>query len=241
MLKDRIDSFFARLEWRWSLANMLWGAGAVASATVPAWAVRATNIFVEYRPLSWVAAGFIGFLIFCLGFFVYALARHRLVRARYNARLLSQGSYIDPLASVFERKRIFLNDFALPSNPHIHGKTFVDCEFVGPANLYLVAGNRIDEPRIPVCDAVVVAPNQVVFNCFNFVGCTFRRCTFHRVTFILSDSEYRVTPNARNFDWLNWISYLPDRELPLFVTHGSINGTSEASVSPLSEDEKGTK
>jgi hypothetical protein len=117
----------------------------------------------------------------------------------------------------------------------------VDCEFVGPANVYLVASNRVDEPRIPICDAVVVAPNQVVYNCFNFVGCTFRRCTFHRVTFILSDSEYKRTPNARSFDWLNWISYLPDRELPLFVSQDAENKPDAALETPLSEEKKGAQ
>jgi len=51
MFKDNIDRFFSKLEWRWSLANMLWGLGAIASATMPAWAVKTMEFMSECAPL----------------------------------------------------------------------------------------------------------------------------------------------------------------------------------------------
>lgn len=229
MFKDSLDRFFSKLEWRWSLANFFWSAGAFASATLPAWAVSAMNIFSEYAPLSWVGAGLTGFLLFCFGFFVFAVARERLVRARYNARAMSKGSFANPLEKIFERQRIYLNDFALPSNPYIHDKTFIDCEIIGPCNIFLVTGNRVDEPMPPKCDAAVLPPDTKIFNSYSLTNCSFRRCLFQRITFFVSHEEYQ---SAKKVEWLNWVTYCPDSELPLLNqledhSHRSSEGTKE--------------
>lgn len=225
MLRDNIDRFFARLEWRWSLANFIWGAWAIASVTLPAWAVKTANLFSDYSPVSWVGAGVLGFLVFCFGFFVYAHARFRLVQARYNERSLEIGATADPLAKVFEKKRIFLNQFAMPSNPFINGKTFVDCEIIGPANIFLASGNRVDEPQLPSCDGAVLSPNATSFNSYSFINCAFRRCSFQRINFFISDEEYQNAPNIRGLDWINWITFLPDSDLPLFQEKTSQDST----------------
>ncbi|MBL6600016.1 MAG: hypothetical protein ISP41_14085 [Alphaproteobacteria bacterium] len=214
MFRNEIDRFFSKIEWRWSLANMLWGTGALASATLPAWAVSAMEIFSQYAPLSWIAAGFVGFIVFCVGFLVYSKAHQIYVRSRFNARSISSGAYVDPMAKMFERKRIFLSDFCLPSSQVINDKNFVDCEIIGPANLYLAYGNKADEPVLPKCDATVLFPGAKFFNGITLIDCNFRRCSFQRVTFFVSDAEY---PLVKNLDWLNWICYLPDSQLPLLA------------------------
>jgi len=42
---------------------------------------------------------------------------------------------IDPMQSVFERKRILITDLLPPIGRSIVGKSFTDCEIVGPANV----------------------------------------------------------------------------------------------------------
>lgn len=93
-------------------------------------------MFSEYAPLSWVVAGVVGVLIYACIVFVYGAGQQRAVRSRYDARFMRQSGGVDPLSKVVEGKRIYLSDFILPSNPYVNGKNFVDCEIVGPANIF---------------------------------------------------------------------------------------------------------
>jgi hypothetical protein len=211
MIKDNLDRFFSQLEWRWSLANLLWGVGVLASATLPAWAVGSMNIFSAYAPLSWVLAGMIGFLLFCLGFTLYAVAKHKVVRSRYDAKALEAGGGANPLERTFQKKRIFLNQFCMPSNPYVHDKTFIDCEIIGPANIYLAGNNNISDVLLPKCDAVVLSQPVMPLNAYGFTSCTFQRCSFQRVTFLVSRKEYDMSKGQW---WLNWIAESCEPTLP---------------------------
>lgn len=233
MYRNNIDRFFSKLEWRWSLANMLWGTGAIASATLPAWAVRTLEVFSEYSPLSWVLAGFAGLAIYCLCFLTFAWAHAINVRARFNDRSMNSGGFVDPLAKVYERERIFLNDFCLPTNPYIRDKLFIDCEIIGPANLFLAIGNRVDEILLPHCDAVVLPSGATFYNGYTLANTTFRRCSFQRVTFFVSQEEYQF---VKDLNWLNWISYSPDSDLPL-LTASNQDAKIERQSQPDTEEE----
>ncbi|SMH56666.1 hypothetical protein [Maritimibacter sp. HL-12] len=213
--KDSLDRFFSKLEWQWSLANLLWGAGAIAFTALPAWAVRTVGIMSEYAPLSWVLSGMAGFMIFVLGFYVYSIARGRVVRARYDNRALAKGGSANPMDKVFERKRIYINEFILPSSPALFDKTFVDCELIGPANIFLSFGNRLDDLVLPRSDAIAIRDGVSVFNMYQLGGCTFRRCSFQRITFFVSEAEYA---HFKGSEMLNWISFVPDSEFPLLKT-----------------------
>lgn len=213
---SRINRFLAGLEWRWSLGTALWGMAIPATSVVlPAWATRAAGVFSEYAPLSWVVAGFIGLAVYVILYFLASIGYKIKVKSKYDALLLRTSGFIDPMAIAFEKNRIVLSEFCLPSHSWIDGKTFVDCEIIGPANIFIISGNRIDEMNVPVCDAVVVADGKSVFNCYNVVNCTFRRCKFVRCTFIVSEQEYNAAPGMKDHHMLNWISYRPDSDFPL--------------------------
>lgn len=195
-------------EWQLSLANLVWlGVVPVASVALPAWSLRATNMFSDYAPFSWVAAGFVGFAVCALCYFLFGIAYSRWIRARYDRQHLSRSSNVaNPMEQTYERKRIFINDFCLPSQPFVHDKTFIDCEIVGPANIILVDGNRVDEPRLPICDAVALSQDASPNNAYAFTNCTFRKCSFQRVTFFITQRELA---GASKIEWLNWVSPLP--------------------------------
>lgn len=212
MLK-KIKNLLADLEWMGSLAAMLWASAAISFTALPAWGVRSLNLFSELAPLSWIIAGMGGFLVFCIGYFFASLARRWAIRSKYDDRAMSKGSFVNPTERVFEKQRIFLNDFALPSNPFIQGKTFIDCEIIGPSNILLAAGNNIKEPMLPDCDAAVLPPETQIHNSYSFVGCTFQRCSFQRITFFVSAQEYQ---GAKHLDWLRWVTYRPDSDMQLF-------------------------
>jgi len=155
---DRIGRTLNSLESRWSLWLLIKASGVLASFAVPAWAVRSMEVFKAYAPLSWVMAGFVGLVLSSLIYAVFNWGWRVRIRARYDAKYLSSGLRINPLDRIFEGKRIFLNEFALPSHTIIEGKTFVDCEIIGPANIYFYDGNQATDIKSPRFDAVYLEP-----------------------------------------------------------------------------------
>ena len=195
-----------------------------------AWAVDAAGLLRSYAPISWVAAGFVGAGL-AAGIWHLGVSAHRqMVRTRYDSKLLARGGGVDPLAKTFENKRIYLNEFALPSKPTIESKTFIDCEIIGPANIVLISGNSVTDHRLPVCDALVIADGAEPSNGYSFRNCTFKGCSFVRITLMVTRAEFRL---AKTVDWLRWISYRPEGEGELLL-----DPRSAISVLPSPDEEE---
>ena len=204
-----LDRIFKGFEWKLSLGTAFWSWLAPAGSFVlPAWAAEATGVFAEYAPLSWVVAGFVGLFAYSICVAMYGFGASRVVKSKYDTKFLIETGGVDPMSRVFEDKRIFLNDFVLPSSPVVDGKTFVNCEIVGPANVFLAAGNGIDEVKPGLVDAVALSGENPFYNGFNFSNCRFRGCTFHRVTLFFTAEEVSLN---KDLNWLNWISPLPQQ------------------------------
>jgi len=211
--RGKVSQFLSGVEWRWSLLQFGLGLpAAVASFVLPAWAISATTGFERFAPLSWVAAGFLGLLIASGSYALAAKAFARRIRTKYDARMLASGGAIDPLEKTFERKRIYLNEFCLPSHPFIEDKSFIDCEIIGPANMLFVAGNSIMQGKYPICDAVYLSPNSVPNNVYLFKDCIFRGCNFSRVTYFVANEE---TEMFKDYNLVRWITNSPYDQLQL--------------------------
>lgn len=192
----------ATVEWQWSLLTFIKGSGIVGSFALPAWAASASHLFHQYAPFSWVAAGFGGMLIVALSYAVYARAYARFIRAKYDAKMFAGGTFADPMAKTYENRRIFLNEFCLPSFPLIENKTFINCEIIGPSNIVLEYGNNVQEVRYPISDAVLMKPNHQLFNAIIVRNCVFRQCSFQRITFLVPHSEYEMAKHWAGFNWI---------------------------------------
>lgn len=213
---ERFDRALLRLEWRWSLSNLLFGAYLLVSAALPAWAVSAMATLQQYAPLSWVLAGFAGLITSVLVFAVFSFAYGRWVRSRYNSYLLAKSGYVDPMAKTFENKRIFLSEFCLPSEPHIEGKAFINCDIVGPANLIIRHNNQVADQRLPFLDAVLVRADLTPHTGIYIDNCTFRGCSFKRITLLVPTNAYH---DFSHLDWLRWINLQDtEPELPGMTT-----------------------
>jgi hypothetical protein len=196
-----------RLGSRWSLAAHVWGAiTMIASFGLPAWATWAAGIFSQYAPLSWIVAGFAGLFFWSLYQLTRALAHRILVNAKYDARFIERGQNYNPLDLTFERKRIYLDDFSLPSHTIIEGKTFIDCDIIGPATIYFKSNNLAQPIRPPRLDAVWLHPTVKFTNGFTFDSCIFRNCSFQRITMLASIENYDSWKDNPN---VNWISLPP--------------------------------
>ncbi|MFV2053609.1 hypothetical protein [Aliiroseovarius sp. YM-037] len=189
----------------------------------------------DFAPLSWVVAGFSGLIIYAVAVFIYGTGQQRSVRSRYDAKFMQEAGGVDPLARVFEGKRIYLNDFVLPSNPQVIGKTFVDCEIVGPSNMYFEADNSIDDVKPGLVDAVSLSGERQFFNGILFRNCKFRGCTFHRVTLFFQPVE---SLRIQHLAWLNWISPLPTADLLSDLEKPSLIEDQSDQSPPEIEEEK---
>lgn len=218
MFKDskKISRLLSWIESNWSLWSLIKGSGLVASFGATAWAVKAANLFSQYAPFSWVLSGFLGlFLTVCMNW-IWQYSYKIKINAQYDEKFLSTGLKINPLNQTFENQRIFLNDFTIPSHPIVEGKTFINCEIIGPANMYWCIGNSADNIRSPnSIDAISLDPDKYFYNGITFNNCIFRGCSFQRITLFVHQNEYT---HFKDNNILNWISLTPkanDSQLPL--------------------------
>lgn len=121
----KLDRLFIGIESKLSLFGII--LAALGSFALPAWTFRATGIFSEYAPFSWMAVGIVGMILIAASVALFGFGVSRVVKSKYDAKFMQETGGVDPLARVFEGKRIYLNDFVLPSQPQVIGKTFVDC------------------------------------------------------------------------------------------------------------------
>ena len=170
------------------------------------------EVFAQYSPLSWVVAGFLGLITSVAAFAVFSWAYGRWIRSKYNSYLYARSGYVDPMAKTFENKRIFLNEFCLPSEPYIQGKAFINCDIVGPANLILRFNNQLADQLLPVCDAVLIRPDASPLNGIIMDNCTFRGCSFKRISILVPQHTY---PDFAQLSWLRWLNIEDDEpQLP---------------------------
>jgi hypothetical protein len=230
-ITERIAYWLSQFESRWSLWNLVQGTGVVASFALPAWAVRAAEIAQEYAPFSWVLAGFAGVVIAAICYFLLAIGYRIRIRAKYDEKLLGSSGPINPLDRTFEGRRIFLNDFVLPSHPLVEGKTFIDCEIIGPADIFFEWGNNASSNRDPRLDAVLLNRRNVFTNGYIFRGCIFRGCSFQRITFFILPQGYQYYETN---PLLNWISItpalpidLPEMPLPQAASSGATDNSNK--------------
>jgi hypothetical protein len=183
----------------------------VASFSIPAWAVSATKIFQDYAPFSWVAAGFlgVGFTVLCYMGWQWAIRQR--APAKFNAALLEKGATVNPLAPTFEGQRIFINDFILPSLPLVKGKTFINCDIIGPANFLFTLTVQTNATRPPQIDAVWLHETNrpSLSNVIIFDDCIFRDCSFQRITLYVDIGQYR---GEQMPSWFNFVSIFPTTE-----------------------------
>src|SRR5260221_8935453 len=123
------------LAWFWGdITKIALLLGWAMSFVVPAWATWAVEALRAWAPLSWVGAGFLGVLIAAIGYAIFARGRLWFINARITDEFYKTADRINPLDDTFRNRRISIADLISPIEPVIRGKTFIDCELIGPAN-----------------------------------------------------------------------------------------------------------
>jgi hypothetical protein len=172
------------------------GAGGLSG--VAAWA---TASLAAYAPVSWVACGFAGALICTLVLWLWSLVRLRLQSYRVIRQFHEHHApLINPLDSVFTNKIININDFApaIPGRPAI-GKSFVDCEIVGPAWVILNGLTSLNDLEIIDCDFVKIKAMHPISSAIAFENISIRRCKLYRITFLIPEYLVGTIPPGANW------------------------------------------
>lgn len=183
--------------WRWApqaitIVSAGWGSLKAGEATP--W-------ISAYGPIAIAACAFAGMAIAVLLYSFWTSARIRHERARFAQKLReSETASVNPLDSHFVGKRIKLDQFLPPYTEPVSGKTFVDCDLVGPVMLSFVDHVQFIQGRFSNCDLVALKKDGgLVYNALIFDHSTFRNCRFFNVTFLLPQGLAGQMPENSNW------------------------------------------
>lgn len=208
----QIDRWFAR------------GANAISFWTIlPAGVLAAVSAYLS-TGVSWISAmgawgwfmsGLVAFVLSALGFATIARTRLWRLEAKDRARIQGDSTPFDAMAKVYQDKRLYLRDLAPLGRRQVIGKTFINCEIIGPGTAVL--GLRSSEHKqFPVfrdcltfdVDCIQIDPNIESALAIAFPDCDFENCRFYHMTLLFT---------VRLNNTLNWIT--PDfRQSPLIDT-----------------------
>ncbi|WP_397603386.1 hypothetical protein [Sphingorhabdus sp.] len=135
------------MEWksigRWCWRNLgnfaLIGGWLVSAGFFPFLLTTAQGV----TPLGYGIASVAGLLSFAVGRAFWMAARNWKLDAKIKDRLSSDSSPFDPMATVFENKRIFLKDLAPAGRRFVLKKKFINCEIIGPGNIVVALGHKL--------------------------------------------------------------------------------------------------
>ena len=156
-------------------------------ATIAGWAAHITDALKPYAPFSWVVAAFLGAAIA-----IYALyQKARLWAVNRSVEFYKNPDRINPLDNTFQSKRILISDLISPIENVIRNKTFIDCEIMGPSNIFF-SGTRpgstsINGAEWVGCSVVIVKENVQVSNCIKFEDCNILRGKLFLIMFLLTE------------------------------------------------------
>ena len=214
----QVVSFFNRFlqgaEWKISLWSLVFGPGGLmASTALAVWAVWATDALALYAPFSYVAALILTPVLLAAGYLMYAKAAERRQFVRFR-EIAFEVSHINPMEDVFRKQRIRVIDLAAPIGGQIKGKTFNDCDLIGPVNVMFSNNCTFHGNSGNGVDGLIVREEKFPTNGFGFDACAFRNCRFYLMTFMVPETQYPYSA-FQHWSGINWITDLPGQPASL--------------------------
>jgi len=197
--------------WFWEHSgNIVTFIGWVVSFGIPAWIGYITDWVAAYGPIGWVACGALGVLTTAVVSVLAALARKIYINASIAKKFYQASDRINPMKTHFLHERIKLEDLLPPGTGWVEGKTFEDCDLIGPLNIASYEctwhGNLFQSVDHILID-VEVAGN--IKNARVFQNCRFIKCAFYNVSFLVAESNYE---SATQLGGTNWITPVPKKD-----------------------------
>lgn len=149
-------------------------------------------------------SGLAGFVLASFGLAQAAKWRLFRVEAKNRERLIGDGSPFDPMARVYENKRLYLRDLAPLGRRQVRGKTFINCEIIGPGTAVLLL---LSDPTKPPhaftgnntfdVDCIEIDTDVKSYLAIEFWDCHFTDCNFYQMSLLFL---------ARQNKTLHWIT-----------------------------------
>jgi hypothetical protein len=160
-------------------------------ALVTGWLAMGVEQINQYGWFGWWCAAFGGFFVVTLLYLLIGYARNLMVQADAMRKWAREVDRIDPMAKVFENKRIRVSDLAHPITGKIKGKTFRESEILGPENIFFV-NCIIHSNNFTQCEFVIVRDDSElqVFNLKVFENCIIQNSEIGKCTVFLNQATF---------------------------------------------------
>ncbi|WP_313387560.1 hypothetical protein [Achromobacter aegrifaciens] len=138
-------------------------------------------------PVALVGCTLLGMMLAALSYLWWAMARLRHARAAVAFRAAkAEEVLINPLENRFISRRIKLDAFLPPVPERVTGKTFSDCDLMGPIVLAVLDGTTIAHSSFKNCDFVLARRGCTPHNALAFGEMFFTQCRFINITFLVA-------------------------------------------------------
>jgi hypothetical protein len=179
----------------------------IVGGIVTTWAAALTPALRVYAPFSYVVAALLGAVMVALALALMSWSTAALFRAMYYARSARPSDTPNPLDKTFTHRRIRLVDFCDPVTRVIRGKTFVECELVGPA-VALFSGCRLIGSGGPLeavgCNFISARDGDgLQYNGIFMDDCTLQNCRYLSLTMIFNKWTADNMDKGGGIPWLN--------------------------------------
>lgn len=182
---ERFQKLFDRVESRIALWQVVAGSSLLTGG-VSAWLASFTDWLYAAGPIAWWYAALLGCLVGLAIILVAVGIRYLWIRSGALRKWEEKVDDFNPLDSDFHRKRLRFSDLAHPVTNSINGKTLVDCELLGPANILMRGGGSFIGIELTNCDVVALrtAPqlrinNVIVLNNTSITNGSIWNCTIY--------------------------------------------------------------
>ena len=177
-------------------------------AAVMAYLSSGVKWIAQFGVFGLFATGLVSFLTYSVAYAL--LGRGRLWRANAGslAKLSGGSSEFDPMARVYEGKRLFLRDLAPLGRRQVHDKKFIDCEIIGPGTAVIGLRSaeskpwpKMDRSNTFDVDCVEIDPATSSQLAVSFIDCDFEGCNFYHMTLLFTSRTNHtlswITPDFR--------------------------------------------
>lgn len=191
-------------------------------AVLSAWLSTGVERIAALGAFGWFSAGLIGFFLSSVGFALISRTKLWRIESKRQAMLLGEGSAFDPMARVYENKRLYLKDLAPLGRNNVDRKKFVNCEIIGPGNIVvcLMAPGDTHYPQFAKniyhdVDFIQIDLDRQTRNAIYFNGCDFDGCNFYTLNLLFynrqawGENSPWITPLAQQLQLENMNEFPP--------------------------------
>ena len=160
-IAETYDRFSGRVANSYAVWALL-PSGAVSGSM--AWLSTYVDAVNQFGAFGWASVGLTTFVTTSVGLAAVGTWREKLANAKAAREWNLRTDAINPLRRSFDSERIRISDLAHPLSKRIEGKSFNDCQLVGPANIILIGSGTFDGVSMLNCDVVIIKDSTSIFN-----------------------------------------------------------------------------